>query len=272
MNLARGHPLVVAPLFHLTAHWPGRLLVSGGVEEEQGRFVPRPPWRAPTAAELAALVPDQGAAQPEALDDCLCLFALPQHLQALWWDLLDRARVAGTTHLEGFDVLVREVASLLAFKKLPVPDGATFDLVASQPGQRSIRWNAAGARPEGLAFDLSPGTPWPLSREQRPARLWGGINLGDEAVSLVLVNLAAQQGHDLLAPRCASLPPPATHGELAARFLTHLPDYPPLRLRIEPGEGYRLPAGGILVDACTLDMEGPAVLLMIGDRAEAPVP
>jgi hypothetical protein len=57
-------------------------------------------------------------------------------------------------------------------------------------------------------------------------------------------------------------------GELADRFLSHLADYPPVRLRIEPGEGYRLPAGGILVDACTLDMEGPAALLLIGERGE----
>ena len=55
--------------------------------------------------------------------------------------------------LEGFDSFVHEVASLLAFKELPVPGGANFELVASQPGQCSIGWNAGGARPEGLAFD-----------------------------------------------------------------------------------------------------------------------
>jgi hypothetical protein len=268
MNLAPGHPLVVAPSFHQSVDWPGRLLVGGGVEEEQGRFVPRPPWRAPTAAELAVLVPDRAPPQRDDLHGYLCLFALPQHLQATWWGLLDRARLAATTRLEGFDAFVREVASLLAFKELPVPDGATFDLVASQPGQRSIRWNAGGARPEGLAFDRSSPAAWPPSREWRPARLWGGINLGDEAISAVLVNLAAQQIHELLARRFPDLPAAATHGELAAHFLTHLPDYPPLRLRIEPGEGYRLPAGGILVDACTLDMEGPGVLLLISDRGE----
>jgi hypothetical protein len=268
MNLTQGHPLVVAPFFHQSVDWSGRLLVSGGVEEEQGRFVPRPPWRAPTAAELAALVTDRAPAQRDDLDGCLCLFALPQHLQTTWWNLLEGARLAGATHLEGFDVFVREVASLLAFKELPVPDGASFDLVASQPGQRSIRWSAAGARPEGLAFDLSPRTSWPRCGERRPARLWGGINLGDDAVSVVLVNLAARQMHDLLATGFPELAPAATHGELAERFLTHLPDYPPVRLRIEPGEGYRFPAGGILVDACTLDMEGPAVLLLIGDRGE----
>ena len=147
--------------------------------------------------------------------------------------------------------------------------GGLFDLVASKPGQRSIRWNARpGTRPEGLTFDLSPQTGWPLSQERRQARLWGGINLGDEAVSVVLVNLAAGQIQDQLAQRCASLPPAATMGELAERFLTYLPDYPPVRLRVEPGEGYRLPVGGILVDACTLDLDGPAALLLISDRRD----
>src|SRR5262245_61348527 len=135
MNLTHGHPLVVAPFFHQPVDWSSRLLVSGGVEVESGCFVPRTPWRAPTPAELAVLVTDRSPARRDELDGCLCLFALPQHLQRTWWDLLDRARLAGTTHLDGFDAFVREVASLLAFKDLPVPAGASFDLVASQPGQ-----------------------------------------------------------------------------------------------------------------------------------------
>src|SRR5215831_7311984 len=102
MNLTHGHPLVVAPFFHASIDWPGRLLVGGGVEQEQGRFMPRPPWHTPTAAELAALITERAPALREDLDGCLCLFALPQHLQSTWWDLLDRARLAGTTHLEGF--------------------------------------------------------------------------------------------------------------------------------------------------------------------------
>jgi hypothetical protein len=268
MNLTHGHPLIVAPFFHLSGDWPSRLLVSSGVEEEQGRFVPRPPWSAPTAAEMAVLSSDSAAAHCEDYERCLCLFALPLHLQSAWWDLVEKAQAARTGRLEGFDTFVGEVAGLLAFKGLAVPDGALFDLVASKPGQRSIRWNARGARPEGLAFDLSPRTAWPLRQERRHARLWGGINLGDEAVSVVLVNLTAGQIHDQLAQRCADLPSAATLGELAERFLTSFPDYQAVRLRVEPGEGYRLPVGGILVDACTLDMEGPAALLLIGDRGD----
>ena len=268
MNLTHGYRLVVAPFFHQSIDWPSRLLVSGGIEKEQGLFVPRSPWRAPTAAEMAALSPDPAAAPREDFERCLCLFALPLHLQSAWWDLVEKALAAGTGRLEGFDAFVREVVGLLAFKGLAVPDGALFDLVASKPGQRSIRWNAGGARPEGLAFDLSPQAAWPLGQKRRQARLWGGINLGDEAVSVVLVNLTAGQIHDQLAQRCAGLPPAATLGELAERFLTSLPDYPPVRLRVEPGEGYRLPAGGILVDACTLDLEGPAALLLFSDGGE----
>jgi hypothetical protein len=268
MNLTHGHSLVVAPFFHLSVDWFKRLLVSDGVEEEQGRFVARPPWRPPTAAELTALSLDPTAANRQDFGQCLCLFALPVHLQSTWWDLVEKAQAAGAARLEGFDAFVREVAGLLAFKGLAVPDGAHFDLVASQPGQRSIRYSAGGSRPEGLAFDLSARTAWPLGQKHRQARLWGGINLGDEAVWVVLVNLAAGQIHDQLAGRCAGLPPVATLGELAERFLTYLPDYPPVRLRLEPGEGYRLPAGGIMVDACTLDLEGPAALLLIGDRGE----
>jgi hypothetical protein len=264
MNLTPGHPLVVAPFFHLSVDWPDRLLVGGGVEKEDGRFVPQLLWHSPTAAELAALC--EAAGGPE-VEHCLCLFALPLHLQSAWWGLVTRSQ-ATAAGLEGFDAFVRDVADLLAFKGLAAPDGACFDLVASQPGQRSIRYSAGGTRPEGLAFDLSPQTGWPPGQGRRPARLWGGINLGDEAVWLVLVNLTAGQINDRLARGSPGLPPAATVGELAEGFLIHVPDYPPVRLRVEPGEGYRLPAGGIIVDVCTLDMEGPAALLLVGDRGE----
>jgi hypothetical protein len=266
MNLIRGHRLVVAPFFHQSIDWCSRLLVSSGVEQEAGRFVPRPTWRAPTAAELAALAPDPGDAHHAHVEQCLCLFALPGHLQSAWWNLVEASQATAAAPLEGFDAFVRQVADFLAFKELPVPDGASFELVASQPGQRSIRWTAGGTRREGLAFDLSPQVAWPLSQERRDARLWGGINLGDEAVWLVLVNLAADHIHDQLVRCGADLTQVATVGRLAEHFLTYLPDYPPVRLRLEPGDGYRLPAGGILVDACTLDVEGPAALLLISDR------
>ncbi len=57
---------------------------------------------------------------------------------------------------------------------------------------------------------------------------WGAVNLGDEATHVVFVACGA-----------------------------------PVRLRLEPGEGYRLPAGGLEIGACTVGMEGPGVALEI---------
>jgi hypothetical protein len=59
--------------------------------------------------------------------------------------------------------------------------------------------------------------------------LWGVVNLGEETTSLVFANLHSS----------------------------------PMRLRLEPGEGLRFPAGGLLVDGCTLDKREPDVLLLV---------
>jgi hypothetical protein len=62
------------------------------------------------------------------------------------------------------------------------------------------------------------------------------LNLGDEPASLVFVN----------------------------RFAPDLElGYPPLRFRIEPGEGVRLPAAGLFVAGCTLDKGEPDILLLV---------
>jgi hypothetical protein len=58
--------------------------------------------------------------------------------------------------------------------------------------------------------------------------IWGAVNLGNEATHAVFAV-----------------------GETA------------VRLRLEPGEGYRLPAGGMPVGGCTLGKEEPEVLLRV---------
>jgi hypothetical protein len=58
-------------------------------------------------------------------------------------------------------------------------------------------------------------------------------------------------------------PYPTTVGELVVRFLRFFPDYPPVRLLLKPGEGYRLPAGGMILDGYVADKQEPDVLLVI---------
>jgi hypothetical protein len=262
MNLQPGCPLVVAPRFYLSIDWSDRLRL-GCVEEEAGGFFPGPSWRAPTDDELSVLVGDPSQlTEKEALARGLCLFALPRHLQSAFGTMLEQAAQA-SGRLEGFDGFVREVARFLDFKGLAVPEGTVFDLLVSRPGQRSVQWDGETGQAVGLTFDLAGWLSWPVPDQARAPRLWGGINMGEEAVSLLFVNRSAEQLQADLACRLPGLSPPATMDELGRRFLTHCPDYPLVRLKIEPGEGYRVPGGGLLIDACTLDVQGPSVMLMV---------
>jgi hypothetical protein len=261
VTLQPGCPLVVAPSFHLPVDWAQRLLLGAGVEREGEGFFPRVDWRSPDQHELGLLLPDPS--RPLArqdLEGCLCLFRLPQHLCSACWDMVEKAQEAAMTGLDGFDAFAVEVARFLAFKELSVPEGAAFDLLVSKPGQRSIH---RPGQPPGLRFSVAGTTSLPLSDEARRLRLWGGINLSDEPTSLVFVNLPARGLLAELGRRHPDALSIGTLDELAERFLTLCPDYPPVRLRIEPGEGFRLPAGGLLADGCTLDKNEPDLLLLV---------
>jgi hypothetical protein len=210
MTLLPGFRLVVAPHFHLAIDWPGRLALGARVERAVDGLVAHPPWRPVSADELAVLLldPSQPAARAE-LPGCLCLWALPAHLRTAFWDLLARAPEPGVLPAEGFDTFVAEIARFLAFKHLPVPVGAAFDLVVTRSGP-AARLAAAA---------------W-----------WGLINLGEDAVSLVFLNVAA--------------------GGVPAA------DYLPVRLQLGPGEGVRIPAG-MLLGTDGFERDEPDVLLLI---------
>jgi hypothetical protein len=244
MMLQPGCRFAVAPHFHVPADWPRRLLVGAGVEEADGRFLPRQSWRPPTPGELALLVQEADRPEPSGEPEaCVCLFQLPQHLRSEWWQLLDQG-AGGLTdgRLPGFEAFADRVGEFLAFKGLPVPEDARCEVVVSNPGLRS----------------LGPGV-----QARRGSRLWGGINLGDEETAVVLINLLSRQLDAELRRPHPDQPAPAAVGGLAERFLRSCSDYPPVRLTLGPGEGYRLPRGGLILGA---DLEGkqePDVMLWI---------
>lgn len=265
MDLRPGCRLAVATNFHLPVDWPDRVRL-GVVEAHAGRFLPGPAWRAPTPAEQRLLFGEADPDDPGPVDAApLWLFALPRHLHSAFWATLEQPPGAPVPHPEGYARFVAELAGFLDFKRLPAPPGAVFDLVVGRPGEGSIQWDMEARRAIGLTFNLAGWLAWPVEAEASAPRLWGGCNVGDEAVSLLFVNRTAPQlAADLARDRPAD-PPPATLDELARQALTRWGDYPLVRLRLEPGEGYRVPAGGLLIDVATLDMQGPAMLLMIRD-------
>ncbi|MEJ0077069.1 MAG: hypothetical protein WDO17_16810 [Alphaproteobacteria bacterium] len=126
----------IAPNFHLGGGWLDRLLV-GGTEG----------WRAPSEDELAGLV-----AEPPRPKVAALLFAVPAHMRARFWEMLGEEAAEGTGDFVTFAADLRQ---FLAFKELPPPADAEFDLLVQDVGG---------------AVD--------------PAGLWALANFGDEPLLL----------------------------------------------------------------------------------------
>src|SRR5262249_28185872 len=179
-----------------------------------------------------------------------------------WWDLAVRQGNPAGIDAEGFGAFLRGVIDFCRFKGLPLLPTCAFDVVVTAPGRASTRVDAAAGCMAGLAFDLPPTCSVPPAEGTTPRPL-GAVNLGDEATSLVLLNLPAARLQDRLrtAPGAAGVCP--TLGELARRFLTSFPAYPLVRVLLRPGDGYWLPAGGVVIDGYTMDKQEPDVLLLV---------
>jgi hypothetical protein len=145
MDLQAGYRFCNAPRFHAARPWPERLRLGGGDA-----------WRPPTEAELALLVA-AGEAGDDAWGRDVCIFAVPEHLRSLWWDLVAAAPDAPPDA----GPLARAFADFAQFKRMPLPARCSFDVVLTPPG-----------RPAAVGPFVA------------------GVNLGDERSSLVLLNLS----------------------------------------------------------------------------------
>jgi hypothetical protein len=268
-----GCTFAVAPHFELPVDWRLRLLIGTGVEECNGSFFPCGPWRSADDEALSQLVKPPS----DESDHRVELFKLPAHLCAHWWQLLDRAGDDGAQvgRMPGYDGFLKKLAEFLAFKNLAIDEPANCDVVISRPEQRSIRWDPEGRRALGLGGTVPPQIPCALLKSQsscRRPRLWGAINLGDEATSFVLVNLPCRTMADVLSRDFPDRALPATVGALTEQFLRARPDVPLLRLILNPGEGLRLPCDAMLVDGYPQDNREPSVLLLITEIARQTEP
>jgi hypothetical protein len=272
MTLQPGCSFVIAPHFHFPADWSRRLLVGAGVENANGCFLPLPPWRPTTDDELSLLVRDSAAPpSPEELEHCVCLFQLPGHLQGKWWSLLEEAvGTLGDCQFPGFEQFVGQLGEFLSFKRLPLPEDARCDMVVSDSRQKGVLVGPETNQTRGLNNSLAPSSPWPFAEELRRPGLWGGINMGDEPTSVVLINLPCRELDAQLRRRFPDEPLPASVGDLSERFLRCCSDYPPVRLILGPGEGYRLPHGGLILEGNPEIKQEPDMLLMISHQQRFP--
>jgi hypothetical protein len=163
-----------------------------------------PAWRPLRADEKDAFVQDGAGSAEDVL-----LFSLPRHLQQKWTNLLEQA-AAETGALTGFNAFAANVAELLAFKGLVLPADSVLEARAVAPGQPTVEL-------------VEAASGW---------RLWGAVNMGDEAAAVVFDTLA----------------------ETAT---------PAVRLLLEPGEGFRLPERALRVSGYTLERQEPDVWFLV---------
>jgi hypothetical protein len=273
MTLLTGYRLAVAPKFHLDANWPGRLGLGPGVEEVEGKFFPRGPWRSPTPQELALLVgsdqsresalPAPGNLEPAPTPppEAIYLFQVPEHLQSAWWALLDASAGSGGP-LVGFDEFAAQVGAFLAFKGLAPSGPMQMEAIVTAVGERSIRRDPDTGRPSGLGSTRAPWTAWPGPSVPAP-RLHAVVNLGDEPSGVVLINLPPAELAAELDRRALGGSTPTTVGELVERFLRVCSSYPTVRVQLGPGEGCRVPAAGLVLDGDPTGKGEPDLLLLI---------
>jgi hypothetical protein len=107
--------VAVAPNFHLPGAPADRVLIADGTA-----------WRPASASEWTALAPASVPGAPGS--GSVLLFVLPEHLRSAVWQLLERGGVRNE-----FDALAAEVGQFLAFKNLPPPERAIFELVLHGP-------------------------------------------------------------------------------------------------------------------------------------------
>ncbi len=214
----------LAPHFQNTRPVSERLQLNSGVISDAGRIWPRTDWRAPSAEELAMLT--AGEEDPGVLR----LFHIPERLRARWWEFAAGQESEASKSALTFTQVAGEISEFLGFKRLPLPRPSTLEVVVHAPDLPSIKPAMAG---------LAAPLPW--------TGLCGGINLGDQETSLVVINLGERQVRERRLECSVETP----FLDRVGVFLTAHPEYPVLRIRLQPGEGYWLPATELGFDCDT---------------------
>jgi hypothetical protein len=207
----------------------------------------------PSAVQLSS-----AAAKTAADKDCgpsaevwrqhLCIFAIPEHLRGVWWELAARQVETLSAGLDGIEAFARAVADFAQFKGVPLPPQCAFEVTLTPPAGRpsSTDMGAIEAPPRGpvLQFPRAPGVS-PAS-----APVIARVNLGDERTSLIFLNLRPSRIAEMLEGRDRSEESaiPVEEGDPLCSFLEHFPAYPLVRLFLEPGEGIWLPHADVIYD------------------------
>ena len=132
-----------------------------------------------------------------------------------------------------------------------------FAIVRKEPGLESVAFDPTCGERVGLHFDNYDRAPFETRHLARNRLV---VNVGETERHLVFVNLPMMKLRDVL-----GVPEGASVGNWSAYLLRELverrPDYPVVRMRIDPGEAYIAPTDHMIHDASTALSRGPDLSL-----------
>jgi len=249
--------------------WSERVRLNSGVIESEGRFFPRDDWSPPSEAERTLLFT---ASPSESFPgDDVGLFSITERLRTRWWNLAETGAGSPGAGDNWFTSYVRQIAEFARFKGLPLPSSCFFEAVISPQDQRSTRIDASSEVPRlaGLLSNMTVSGAHAVGAAictVQISRMLAGINLGEEPTSIVFVNLSPSQMAERLALEGIERASMGAPDDVARRFLNRFPEYPLVRLPLNPGEGFWWPAQGIVFDGYTIDQTSIAVMLLLQAR------
>jgi hypothetical protein len=148
----------VAPRFANPLPWQERLHVGGGTS-----------WHPASEVECAQLVTND--ATDESWRQDICLFSIPEHLRAKWWDLAAKQLETQPARPDSMEPFAKSVVEFAQFKRVPLPRRCAFDVTLTAPQDQPTPTKAGAASTPVIAR----------------------INLGDERTALVFSNFATAE-------------------------------------------------------------------------------
>ena len=228
----------------------------------EGTFVPATPWREATPHELALLNVDRAENQPAWRPGAdVAIIRLPNDIVTNFTDMLEQHGIRETTNRKAYVSVSNhprwaENLAALGRHLAPLSDGELSQIYfrMADPGQLTVTKNEFGKETKrqlrvGLHVDHWDGLA--LHHRSR-ARNRLCVNLSREPRYSLFFNLPMMdmfRGIGLRDPEDIYSDFRGLY--LAQRFMKAWPEYPVIRLRLDPGEGYILPTDNLVHDAST---------------------
>jgi hypothetical protein len=218
---------------------------------QPGSFVPRPPWRSASDAELAALFNPPGDVDPS---NCIQVMEMPGKILDRFAALRNASQDLTTQALrehhnsqecrDAFKYAMRYVATIVSPERRKLDGAGIFFNPPNQPTTTHAHKDDSFLL--GLHVDSWRPALIDLRRDS-PGRL--SINLGLHDRFFLFVNADLMQLARMLDDRGIPFDreDDSTHS-LRRTFMAAFPDYPVVRLRIRPGEAYLAPTENVIHD------------------------